>query len=782
VPTVNPSDASCNATPDGARPRVAVILDTSASMLLDLSGYPTFGDGSLEHPGIDTKQSDPMLDSDNLPNDSRLQLARESLAQVISAYPEIDFALARYHQDQAMNRSCQSAKWFECQGLVGTYDNPTGNTGSSAPLCCVQIGEVADSDPDDAVCDGDTVQVNPTPVPANSHCINYAGSCGAPRRGADVLSGFGSKVRDMVRWLDGKETDFSSVATPGDVCQHSDGTHDCEVRGSGPTPLAGSLLAIQDYMRPIRATDPASMCRGYNVILVTDGAESCNGNPVNAATDLRALGITVHVVAVSVLDSEEASLNAIAAAGSGVPGKLATFVRRPEELVPALTSIIAGSIRTEKCNHADDDCDGKVDEDFPGLGSMCDDGAKGVCKREGTIDCKDDSSTECKYSGTAGMSSAEKCNLLDDDCDDRIDEGLDCDDVPCTPTGPEVCNAVDDDCDNKVDEADPDLDRECGKTMGICRPGRQRCVAGMLRCVGAVLPGMEICNGKDDDCDGVIDNEAPCPEANQCIEGQCRRECDPSVEFPCPVGYLCKPGPSSQGFFCLPGACALCKSTEICVDDKCADPCDGVECADNETCVLGNCKDCTQLACTDGKICYERECQEDACKNNNCSDTEFCFKGECLPLCDEHECGAGERCGASGQCERDRCAGVKCDAGQVCVGGTCAADSCADLTCTLGDVCVPERGCVADPCPVTMCPGDGTCTVGGDGQPLCTTPAKPTKPPKRYVSGGGSGLSTMCAVGTPGGSGSGAAPWLLVPALIFTWRRRSRRPHSSRVG
>ncbi|HKP62255.1 MAG TPA: MopE-related protein [Polyangiales bacterium] len=780
VPTVNPSDATCKAAPNGARPRVAVILDTSASMLLDLSGYPTFGDGSTEHPGIDTKQS-AMLDPDSLPNDSRLQLARESLAQVISAYPEIDFALARYHQDQALNRSCQDAKWFECQGLVGTYDDPTGNTGTLTPTCCAQIGPVADSDPTDTTCNGDTVKVNPTPVPANSQCINYAGSCGAPRRGADILSGFGSKVRDMVRWLDGKESNFSSVTTPGDVCQHSDGVHDCEVRGSGPTPLAGSLLAIEDYVRPIRTTDPAAMCRGYSVILVTDGAESCNGNPVTVATDLHTLGIDVYVVAVSVLASEEASLNAIAAAGSGMPSKQATFVRKPEELVPALTSIIAGAIRTEKCNHSDDDCDGKVDEDFPGLGSTCNDGAKGVCKREGTIDCKDDTSTECKYTGPAGTSSAEKCNLLDDDCDDRIDEGLNCTDTGCVPKGSEVCNAVDDDCDGKVDEADPNLDRECGKTMGICQPGRQRCVAGMLRCVGGVLPGMEVCNGKDDDCDGVIDNDAPCPEGNLCIEGQCRRPCDKDVEFPCPVGYLCKKAPNSEDFFCLPGACALCKSTEICEDEKCKDPCDGVSCDENETCVLGNCKDCTQIGCTNGEFCYEGKCQADACKGVSCSDTEFCFKGECKPFCDEDACGASQRCGTDGTCERDPCAGVKCGGDQVCVGGTCAADNCADMECSFGDVCVRERGCVADPCPVTVCPRGATCSVGDEGQPLCVAPTKPAKPPKRFVGTSGSGFNS-CAVSSPGGSGDGAALWLALPALVLTWRRRQRRSRISRIG
>ena len=73
------------------------------------------------------------MNGDSEPNDSRLYLARTALAQVMSAYPEIDFALARYHQDQGLQRNCQTASWFECQQLVASYDDPTGNTGPTDP-------------------------------------------------------------------------------------------------------------------------------------------------------------------------------------------------------------------------------------------------------------------------------------------------------------------------------------------------------------------------------------------------------------------------------------------------------------------------------------------------------------------------------------------------------------------------------------------------------------------------------------------------------------------------
>ncbi len=44
------SDPTCTTPAGGAQPRIAVIVDTSSSMLLDLDGYPTFGDGSVDCP------------------------------------------------------------------------------------------------------------------------------------------------------------------------------------------------------------------------------------------------------------------------------------------------------------------------------------------------------------------------------------------------------------------------------------------------------------------------------------------------------------------------------------------------------------------------------------------------------------------------------------------------------------------------------------------------------------------------------------------------------------
>lgn len=72
----------------------------------------------------------------------------------------------------------------------------------------------------------------------------------------------------------------------------------------------------------------------------------------------------------------------------------------------------------------------------------------------------------------------------------------------------ELCDGVDNDGDDAVDEAWPELGEPCGESEGECEPGEYVCAGdGMgVVCKGGVGPSVEVCDGKDNDCDGIHDN------------------------------------------------------------------------------------------------------------------------------------------------------------------------------------------------------------------------------------------------------------------------------------
>jgi hypothetical protein len=142
--------------------------------------------------------------------------------------------------------------------------------------------------------------------------------------------------------------------------------------------------------------------------------------------------------------------------------------------------ICQGQIPTlEACNYADDDCDAKTDEAFPGVGNLCSPGV-GACLRYGSIRCTaDGTATECSV--TAG-----------------------------SPTT-ELCNRIDDDCDTKTDETFTTLGTSCSAGLGVCqRFGTTVCSMDGTGTTCSVAAGTnssaETCNYLDDNCDGAVDN------------------------------------------------------------------------------------------------------------------------------------------------------------------------------------------------------------------------------------------------------------------------------------
>jgi len=125
----------------------------------------------------------------------------------------------------------------------------------------------------------------------------------------------------------------------------------------------------------------------------------------------------------------------------------------------------------------------------------------------------------------------------------------------CVPQA-EVCNGIDDDCNGVVDEADPSLGTVCRTGLpGACAEGHIVCEAGALSCEGA--PGAETCNGLDDDCDGVVDQG------------------DPGGGGPCDTGLV---GVCASGTLHCTNGVVACVQDQIAGPEECNgldDDCDG---------------------------------------------------------------------------------------------------------------------------------------------------------------------------------------------------------------
>ncbi|MCB9612452.1 MAG: hypothetical protein H6722_08375, partial [Sandaracinus sp.] len=303
------------------KPRIVIAFDTSGSMALDLDGVPTFGDGVMTNctqraggefcgtnctAGIDT-------DCNGLTDDSRIFVAKEALRNMLFAFGDVDFALARFSQDQSTNRSCLRVNNFECNvagPYVTSYGNPQCNTGTTIPSAISCPFDWPGLFP--AACRPGSGGESALRVWSSGSggspnvCTNYEGSCTGGNflvtfPGVGAFSGL-ENTSSILKWIDNAETNpqlTGGFRTDGHWCNHQGGG-DCELRAEGATPLAGLLNTVSTNISPVVAADPIRSCRPYSVILLTDGVESCGGNPTAAASALSAMGIDVYVIGLAV--------------------------------------------------------------------------------------------------------------------------------------------------------------------------------------------------------------------------------------------------------------------------------------------------------------------------------------------------------------------------------------------------------------------------------------------------------------------------------------------------
>ena len=111
----------------------------------------------------------------------------------------------------------------------------------------------------------------------------------------------------------------------------------------------------------------------------------------------------------------------------------------------------------------------------------------------------------------------------------------------CAAPSAELCNGRDDDCDLVIDNGDPGAGAGClAALLGACQAGTLHCVGGATTCVGLASPASEACNGLDDDCDGDTDES---------LLRTCTSACGVGIEF-CVVGTFAgcnAPTPAPEG-------------------------------------------------------------------------------------------------------------------------------------------------------------------------------------------------------------------------------------------
>jgi len=455
---------------------------------------------------------------------------------------------------QASPESC-NGKDDDCDGITDNV-NPALSTCTVKGVCAAakdvatckegkwvcDYSQVPSYEAVETTCDGldndcDGVTDNGFPVgktcdgPDGDQCKNGSFTCTLDGKGVECSN---ENVIDIPEVCNGKDDDCNGQTDEAFTYKGLKLNEDC--KGIGECGMGKVVCSPIDQN--------ATCSTNANGTKPQAKPEACDNldNDCNAKTDdgMKYQGLPVGT-----------ACTGIGACGNG------TVVCSPSEKVPTCSTNPNGTTpqaAAESCDGKDNNCDGKTDEDLTLADSPCN--VNGVCKTTAQAACTD-GQWICTYVGAAYEAVETLCDALDNDCNGKTDEpfpslGQSCDgpdadnckfgffvctgdksNVECgTESGvatKEICDNIDNDCNGFTDENFPEKGKPCdGPDSDNCANGTFTCnkAGSSVECVNEAPTNVkELCNGKDDDCDGFTDEDftigKPCDgsDSDLCTNG-----------------------------------------------------------------------------------------------------------------------------------------------------------------------------------------------------------------------------------------------------------------------